>query len=194
VAGSELGSCSYQVLDLSKATAVKKILLPFFFIGSIAMIVVMVKTGASLKNPATPMGIVDLEFAYNNQKTSAILSSWAPNADTDNIAAARINTYWDFLFLFFYAGFLFLASKKIAASINGPAATAGNLIGKGALLAGLLDILENAGMLITLNGQGSTAIAFCTTFISVIKWGLALIAVLYVLTGVLVLTYRRIKK
>ena len=171
----------------------KKLLLPFFFIGSMAMIVVMTKTGATLKTPAAPMGIVDLEFAYNTAKTTPILNSWAPNADIDNIAAAKTNTYWDFLFLFFYAGFLFLACKKIASAIKGPVAKAGNLIAKAALLAGFLDIIENIGMLLTLNGQDSSTIAFGTTCISVIKWGLALIAVLYVLTGLLVLAYRKIK-
>ena len=171
----------------------KKLLLPFFFLGSIAMMVVMLKTSASLKTDATPMGIIDLEFAYNTTKTSAIINAWAPTAELDNIAAAKINTYCDFLFLFFYAGFLFLACKKIAAKITGPVAKAGNIIAKAALLAGFLDVLENAGMLLTLNNQGSSTVAFCTTFISIIKWGLALIAVLYVLTGLLVLTYRRIK-
>jgi hypothetical protein len=77
--------------------------------------------------------------------------------------------------------------------MQGPVVKAGNLVAKGALLAGILDIIENAGMLLTLNGQGSSAISFCTTFVSVIKWGLALIAVLYVLTGLLVLVYRKIK-
>ncbi|MEO7306555.1 MAG: hypothetical protein ABIR78_11180 [Ferruginibacter sp.] len=171
----------------------KKFFLPFLFIGSIVMIVVMAKTGTTLKTPATPMGILDLEFAYNAKKTTHILNAWAPGGGTDNIAAAKINTYWDFLFLFFYAGFLFLACKKIASAINGPVAKAGNLIAKAALLAGVLDILENAGMLLTLNGQGSNTVSFCTTCASVIKWGLAIIAVLYVLTGLLVLLYRRIK-
>ena len=171
----------------------KKLLLPFFFLGSIAMMVVMLKTSASLKTDATPMGIIDLEFAYNTTKTSAIINAWAPTNELDNISVAKVNTYWDFLFLFFYAGFLFMACKKIAANIKGPVAKAGNIIAKAALLAGFLDVLENAGMLLTLNNQGSSTVAFCTTFISIIKWGLALIAVLYVLTGLLVLTYRRIK-
>ena len=171
----------------------KKLLLPLFLIGTIAMMVVMLKTGATLKTAETPLGILDLEFAYNTTKTSAIINAWAPTTALDNIVVAKINTYWDFLFLFFYAGFLFMACKKIAANINGPVAKAGNIIAKAALLAGFLDIIENAGMLLTLNNNGSSAIAFCTTFISIIKWGLAIIAVLYVLTGLLVLAYRRIK-
>ena len=168
----------------------KKLLLPFFLIGTIAMIVVMAKTGATLK-PATPHGILDLEFAYNTAKTTAVLNAWAPANGLDNITVAKTNTYWDFLFLFFYAGFLFVACKKIATKISGSVSKAGNLIAKGALLAGFLDIIENIGMLLTLSNQGSSSIAICTTIVSVIKWALALIAVLYVLTGLLALAFRK---
>ncbi|MBL7702652.1 MAG: hypothetical protein JNM14_10390 [Ferruginibacter sp.] len=168
----------------------KKLLLPFFLIGSLAMIVVMAKTGATLK-PAAPHGILDLEFAYNTAKTAEVLKAWDPATGIDNISVAKTNTYWDFLFLFFYAGFLFLACKKIASKISGPVSKAGHLIAKGALAAGFLDIIENAGMLLTLSNQGSFAIALATTIVSVIKWALALIAVLYVLTGVIALFFRK---
>ncbi len=172
----------------------KKLLLPLFFLGTIAMIFVMVKTGASLKTVSTPHGILDLEFAYNTTKTTTIINAWQPSFTESfgKIAAAKLNTQCDFLFLFFYAGFLFLACKKIAANINGPVAKAGNIIAKGAIAAGIFDMIENAGMLLTLNNYHSSAIAFGTTFFSVIKWGLALIAVLYVLTGLLVLAYRKL--
>jgi len=169
----------------------KKYTIPFFLLGSVVMIYVMAKTGAPLKTPATLHGILDLEFAYNAEKTTVVINAWA---SLDNIVAAKLNTWLDFLFLFFYAGFLFIACKKIAANSTGPVASAGNIIAKAALGAGFLDILENAGMLITLNGYPSSAVSFCTTFISIIKWGLAIIAVIYVLTGLLVLGYRKIKQ
>ena len=168
----------------------KKLLLPFFFIGTIAMVLVMNKTGATLKTLSTPLGIIDLEFAYNAAKTISIINTWE---QTNNITVAKINTYWDFLFIFFYAGLLFVACKKIAFNIKGYVAKAGNTIAKGAILAGFFDVLENAGMLLTLNNQGSETIAFLTTFSSVIKWGLVIIAILYSLTGLLVLAYRKIK-
>ncbi|MEP7256570.1 MAG: hypothetical protein ABI666_12395 [Ferruginibacter sp.] len=168
----------------------KKYTIPFFLLGSLVMVYVMTKTGATLKTPDTLHGILDLEFAYNTAKTTAAIDAWTP---ADNIAAAKLNTWLDFLFLFFYSPFLFFASKKIAQTFNATVAKAGHLIAKGALLAGFLDILENTGMLLTLNGHTSASIAFLTTFFSVIKWGLALIAVLYVLTGALVLAFRKIK-
>jgi hypothetical protein len=169
----------------------KKLLLPFFLLGSLAMIVVMTKTGAILKTPETPMGILNLEFAYNTAKTTPIINSWASINNADVITAAKNNTYWDFVFLFFYAGFLFLACKKIAAKTTGSFSRAGKLIAKGALWAGFLDIIENTGMLLTLNNQGSSTISFCTSFVSVIKWALAIIAVLYMLTGLLALAFRK---
>lgn len=157
------------------------------------MMNVMASTGVSLKTEAAPLGILNLEFAYQTSKTTPIIESWAPSGSGDNIEAAKINTYWDFLFLFFYAGFLFLACKKIAGKFKGAVSKAGILIAKGALLAGILDILENAGMLLTLNNQGSSAVAFLTTFFSVIKWGLAIIAVVYLLISLLAVASRKIK-
>ena len=168
----------------------KKYTIPFFLVGSLVMVYVMTKTGAPLKTPGTPHGILNLEFAYNTTKATAVIDAWAPS---DNIAAAKLNTWLDFLFLLFYSPFLFFAGKKIAGTFNGTVAKAGRLIARGALLAGFLDILENIGMLLSLNGHISGSTAFLTIFFSVIKWALALIAVLYVLTGVLVLGYRKIK-
>jgi len=172
----------------------KKLLLPVFFTGTIVMMIVMAKTGAPLKTSATPHGILDLEFAYNTAKTSVVMNAWAAGNGTDNIAAAGTNTWFDFLFLFFYSIFLFLACKRIAQNIHGPVARAGNLVAKAALLAGFLDVLENIGMLITLGGNTSGTIALLTTFFSMVKWVLALIAVLYVLTGLLVLGWQRIRQ
>ncbi len=171
----------------------KKMLLPFFLLGTVAMMIVMVKTGATLKTTATPLGILNLEFAYNSAQTTGIINAWKTTGDPNNVLAAIYNTFYDFLFLFFYAGFLFLTCKKIAANIKGPAAKAGNLIARGAILAGILDVLENIGMLLSLHNYTSDAIAFLTVFFSVIKWGLAIIAVLYVLTGLLHWLYQKIK-
>ena len=144
------------------------------------MIIVMAKTGATLKTTATPKGILDLEFAYNNSKTATVLNAWAPNATVDNISAAKINTYLDFIFLFFYSFFLFFACDKIARITNNKM---GSLIANGALYAGILDVVENAGMLMTLSGGASGTTAFITTFCSVIKWAFAIAAVLYLLGG-----------
>ena len=163
----------------------KKYSLLLIFIGTLVMIVVMTKTGASLKTSTTPKGILDLEFAYNTAKTTTVLNAWVPNNIINNINAAKNNTWLDFIFLFFYSLFLFYTCKKISRIITGGFGNTGILIAHGALWAGFLDIFENAGMLITLSGYSSTAVAFITTFCSVIKWGLVVVAVGYILSGLI---------
>lgn len=172
-----------------------KYLLPFFFICTIAMMLVMGKTGAVLKTDTTPLGILNLEFAYNSTKTHEVINAWSQtlNETSGKVPAAELNTYLDFIFIFFYSGFLFLTCTYMAHIIKGSAAKAGLLIAKAALLAGFLDVLENTGMLLTLSGHVSDTIAFLTTFVSIIKWSLAVIAVLYILTGLLALAYRKLR-
>jgi len=142
------------------------------------------------------MGILNLEFAYNTTKVATVLDAWQWSKDPFLNSCglecdAILNTYFDFIFLFFYSGFLFLACKKIAAKTAGSFSKAGKLFAKGALLAGILDILENIGMLLSLSNHGSSTVAFCTTFASVIKWVLALVALLYVISGGLALLFRK---
>lgn len=171
----------------------KKYLLLFFLLGSLVMVYVMAKTGAPLKTAATPHGILDLEFAYNTEKTTTVINAWSVTTPVDIIAAARFNTWLDYIFLFFYSIFLFLAANSISKAFGGGFGRAGKIVAKGALLAGILDVLENSGMLLTLSGNGSGGVAFMTSFCSVIKWVLALMALLYVLTGTVGLLRARLK-
>ena len=161
----------------------KKFAIPFFLLGTLAMVYVMVRTGASLKTPNTPNGIIDLEFACNTEKTNTVINTWASINHEDTITAAKQNTWLDFIFIFFYAGFLFLAAKNISRSFGGFFGKAGKIVAKAVLAAALLDVLENTGMLITLWGNGSGTISFLTTTCSLIKWGLVILSVIYVLTG-----------
>ena len=61
----------------------------------------------------------------------------------------------------------FLACRKIAATIHRPVTVWGNRIAAGALFAGFLDILENAGMLVSPGGSVSDGVALFTTVVSV---------------------------
>jgi hypothetical protein len=169
----------------------KKKLIPIFLIGTAVMMYIMAETSALLKTPATPMGIINLELANNITKTNAVIKAWAPDANSDRIDVARINTYWDLIFLFFYAGLLYLLCSFIASNTSGKISGAGRLIANAAILAGIADIMENTGMLFSLNGIVSPIVSFCTAFFSVIKWTLVLISVLYVLTGLIALAFRK---
>lgn len=170
-------------------------LLLFFLLGSLVMIYVMGRTGAPLKTDATPSGILNLELAFNATKIDAVLQAWTADKEKDILAAARLNTWLDFIFIFFYAGFLFLASRAIARSFGGKFGAAGNLIARLALVAGVLDILENTGMFISMNaGHGTDATGYFTSGCSLVKWTLALVAVLYVLAGLVASIRARLTK
>lgn len=152
-------------------------------IGTLVMLIVMAKNGATLKTAATPKGILDLEFAYNSDKATTVINAWQDDGKTDNIAAAKFNTGLDFIFLLFYAAFLYHACKMVAENYKGIAATAGILLAYGAIAAGLLDVFENIGMLLTLHGYINNFVRLVTVIFSGVKWLLALAALLYSVIG-----------
>ena len=143
----------------------------------------MAKTGATLKTASTPKGILDLEFAYNSDKATIVINAWQDDGKTDNITAAKFNTQLDFIFLLFYAAFLYHACKMVSGNYKGIVAAIGILLAYGAIAAGLLDVFENIGMLLTLYGHISNSISLATVIFSVMKWLLALAALLYFVIG-----------
>ena len=149
--------------------------------GSLVMMIVVFKTSATLKTSTTPLGILNLEFAYNTARAGIVLKAWQPHEKIDNIEVAEFNTWLDFIFLFFYSLFLYKACKILSGTCKGVLQKTGLLLANGAILAGLLDVLENAGMLFTLQGNINNFILLLTTFVSIIKWILALAAVAYLL-------------
>ena len=142
------------------------------------------KTGAPLKTAATPKGILHLEFAYDKAQVNTIITAWSVD---NKLAAAKTNTYWDFCFLFFYAFFLFFTCVKLSEKFSaaGWKNKAGLFFAKMAILAGMLDIGENIGMLQTLNGNGNTTSWQITTGCAATKWSLVILVILYILFAVI---------
>ena len=78
---------------------------------------------------------------------------------------------------------LYSACKLVAGKFSGYLFSIGQVIAKGALAAGICDVLENAGMLLILHGNISDAFTMLTFIFSTIKWILAFAAVFYMLAG-----------
>ncbi|MBS1513088.1 MAG: hypothetical protein JST86_19790 [Bacteroidetes bacterium] len=163
----------------------KQRLLLFFLAGTLLMMFVMSKTGAPLKTIDTPKGIINLELAGTLTAVQTILSAWSAEnpGHVDRIAAARLNTWLDFIFIFFYGGFFFFLSKKLGRIGQGLWLAAGKWCARFAIAAGLLDMLENTGMLTSLYGNASETNAAFTATASSLKWGLVLLMILYCLAG-----------
>lgn len=163
----------------------------FLATGSLLMLIVMAQTGATLKTAATPLGILNLEFAYTAEKAFAVILAWTGLIPADNVFTAIINTWLDFIFILFYTLFLYQASKMLAITQTGLQSFIGHFLSKGALAAGMLDVLENIGMLLTLNGHISNTVCLLTFLFSIVKWLLAIAAVLYILIAGSLLFYKK---
>ena len=162
----------------------RRYIFPFLIIGTAVMVYVMMKTGAPLKTAATPKGILDLEFACDKQRTDIVLAAWTPG---NKIEAAVQNTFWDFIFLFFYSLFLFFCCKKLMIKFSPTnwKYNAGKFFANAAIGAALLDVGENLGMLQTLGGNGGDTVALITVLCSLIKWTLVLLVIAYILIALL---------
>ncbi len=159
--------------------------------GTVFVFMQMRPTGKKLRTPQTQLGILNLEFAYDNDHTSKILNVWKAN---EKIAAAKINTYIDSIFLLFYAAFLFYSCKNLSKEFSGNTRNLGIWLSKAAMFAGALDAIENAGMFITLSGTQSSLIAIITTICASIKWLLAIVAILYIVFASAVALYFFLKE
>jgi hypothetical protein len=162
----------------------------FFFIllgGTILMMGIMVISGRPLNTTETPFGILHLEFAGTKKELQNVLSAWQINSSINNdiIAAAKTNTWFDFLFLLFYTLFLFSSCKWLSGLVmNKYLSFILSFFAGAAILAGILDILENVGMLLSLSGMVTQGIAGFTSIASITKWVLVFSIMASLLWGI----------
>ncbi len=149
------------------------------------MVLVMGKTGKPLKTNETPNGILNLEFAYSPQKANTVIAAWTKTESqpVDILSAAKCNTWWDFVFIFFYASFLLIACLQIADKLRYKnfIYRTGRFLAKIIIVEVLLDIMENIGMFQILNGNTSGIITYFTTICSIIKWLMVITVIVFVL-------------
>ncbi len=118
-----------------------KILIAFFLLAcTIFFFMQMRPTGKRLRTPETRLGILNLEFAYDNDQTTKVLNAWKSDG---KIVDATTNTYIDFGLLFFYSLFLFFCCRNLSNIFSGKIRSFGRWLSKAALVAGALDVIEN---------------------------------------------------
>lgn len=155
------------------------------------MIIVMSRTGKPLKTSTTPNGIVNLELAYNTAKINAVFKAWQINTPASKIPAAKTNTWWDFLFIFFYAGLLYLCCRKFHQKYKhtGFFYRTGGLLAKAVLVAAALDVIENMYMLKFLDGNITNAFAITCSACAIIKFTLLIMALGYILISLATMAF-----
>ncbi|HMO33650.1 MAG TPA: hypothetical protein PKE63_01590 [Lacibacter sp.] len=157
-------------------------LLLFLFAGTLIMTLLMRWHGAPLSRfPESPAGIVSLELAKTKATTAAILSAWRERPVPNTIARARQNTWLDFAFILFYSLFLYTACTVVARSFHPAHQSAAYSLALLPLLAGLLDVLENAGMLWQLSRGAEEWMARATWCCALLKFTLLLAVVVWLI-------------
>lgn len=147
-------------------------------------------SSACLVTPYTPLGIVDLELAFNLSRAELVVNTWRENQCNNSLAlvssglaAAVLNIIVDFAFIAAYVWFFIvltiLSSRK---SENPGWATV--LIVCVCLIFGALDIIENLFMLLFIYFQSLSTYTFALP--AVIKFGLILCVIPILLTRFLV--------
>lgn len=162
--------------------------------GTVLMMVVMAKTGSSLKSTEAPHGILNLELANTKLATSKIINQWKQITSTDVVYNAKLNTWLDFIFIFFYSFFLFYCCRFLTVNSTGWLNNIGHRITRASLIAGLFDIFENTGMFISLNGHVSDANSIFTAVCASSKWLIVIFAVSYIVIVGAILLYQKTRK
>jgi hypothetical protein len=135
----------------------------------------------------TPMGIVDLEFAWNKDKVLEVLGYWSGGL----VPIAEKNIYWDFLFIIAYSAFLSLACRQLAQRSSGWWARSGEKLSRMALAAGTFDVAENALMLLSIHGEPNNYTAAITATFAGFKFLLIILIILYLVAGRLALVFKK---
>jgi len=137
----------------------------------------MSAANAPLKTAAAPSGIVSWELARTVERSQEMLASW----DETTRLHAALGLGLDYLFMIAYGLALAMGCSLVARGQDGRLRHVGVLLTWGALLAALLDAVENYALIRLLLGSERelwTTLAFgCAA----IKFALVAVGVVYVL-------------
>ncbi len=138
--------------------------------------------GRNLETPSAPSGIVSFELAGDRNTSQNIRCDWHWEGQTQTAT----NSIWlDFLFIPAYVCSLLLAglwASRQLAQRKMVGASAALFLARLQPLAGALDIMENAALLLLLGGHAEGALAFWAALWAFLKFllvGLGLLMILW---------------
>jgi hypothetical protein len=135
-------------------------------------------------------GVIELELMRTTHKAEQVLRDYG----SDGRSAARTSLWLDYPYLVSYALLLSLACAAIADRAGQLRrerwATVGAVLAWGALAAGLFDAVENAALLRVLDGHPEQPYPAIAYFCALPKFVLSAAAIIYALSGLVVLRRR----
>lgn len=140
--------------------------------------IVMRLQGKPLQTTVSPLGIVEMEFAYSAQKATTIKKEWSSINKGNNslLQVALYNTLIDFIYIASYGLFLIFFCLRSAKILNNKKTM--SVAAFLAFLAGAFDVLENFGMLYTLQKHILPIITTLTCISAIIKFSFLAVVVL----------------
>jgi hypothetical protein len=154
----------------------------FSFAFTILVIVGMQFAGGPLATSAAPSGIISFEFARTLTNAQAIVESWGAEGQV----YAGINLGLDYLFMASYGLAIGLGCVLVSRGLSHRfkfLASRGVFLAWGALLAALLDALENYGLMRLLLGSTDEVWPRLAYWCAGPKFVLVALGLLYVIVG-----------
>ncbi|MBI4558999.1 MAG: hypothetical protein HY706_15560 [Candidatus Hydrogenedentes bacterium] len=161
--------------------AQRRIVFCGFLAATLIMSVVLKVQGRSLRTSAAPLGILSFEFAGTPAKARMIIESWA-----DVRFVACWNLFLDFPYLVFYSTTIGLAcvwAGEKTQSRGRTLASFGIWLAWGQWLAGGLDTIENAALLLILRGFIGAPWPQLAWSCALVKFSIIALGTVYVILG-----------
>lgn len=147
-------------------------------LGTVALSFYLTKHGEPLRKAGYAIG--KFELAFKQANAEKIVKAWGEA----NVSIARADIHLDFAFIACYSLLLAMVCNGAASHLQGAWQTAGVVLAWGMLAAGLLDCLENAGMLMMLDGNYGPVL--WVSICAATKFALILIGLSYIFAAHLV--------
>jgi hypothetical protein len=149
---------------------------------TLALLAILAAIDLRIQDTGGP-GIVEFEFSGSEERVGEALAEWGEEGTDD----ARLSLWLDYAYMLSYATFLALAVVAVrdAAARRGwdGFRRAGGLLFLFPAGAAAFDAVENAGLLVALEGNGGDFAPLLAAICAGIKFGLAGIAILYLLAA-----------
>ncbi|HMZ46982.1 MAG TPA: hypothetical protein PKG56_08090 [Chitinophagaceae bacterium] len=157
-------------------------------IATVVMIVIMRLLSINLVTDYSPNGIVSFELAKSYRDASAIMMAVG-------VKPLQINVAVDFAFIIAYCFFLYLCCKALLNQYTKQVLkTIGFIFLELSIFIGILDLVENIAMLITLGGYGTKISVSVSKWAAIAKFSIAGLVIVYILIASILLYFSSRKK
>lgn len=168
----------FTLLEDTRVRAYRRQFFPVALVTTLLMLFILTWVGQPLITPVAPNGIISYEFAGSSNRAREILNSWG---EAGRLHAA-FSLGLDFLFIIAYVTAISLAclwAGDLLRKHSLPLSGLGLALAWSVCLAGVLDGIENIGLIVILLANGSSPWPQLAAACAAVKFLLILLALFY---------------